>query len=146
MDLRKLRLFLAIVDHGGFTRAAEATYVSQPSVSQAMHELERELGTPLFHRVGRGVVLASAGEALVGPARQVLRDVEVGEAAVAAVTGLVTGRLDLCALPTLAVDPLARLVGAFRVAHPGVTLALADPDDTADLARLVTTGECELGV
>jgi DNA-binding transcriptional LysR family regulator len=94
MDLRRLRLFLAVVDEGGFTRGAEAMFVSQPSVSQAMRELEDELATPLFHRVGRGVVLTAAGEALVGPARQVLRDVEIGEAAVAAVTGLVTGRLD----------------------------------------------------
>jgi len=146
MDLRRLRLFLAVVDEGGFTRAAEATFVSQPSVSQAMRELEDELGTPLFHRVGRGAVLTSAGEALVGPARQVLRDVEVGEAAVASVAGLVTGRLDLCSLPTLAVDPVAPLVGAFRLAYPGVTLALTDPDDSADLVHLVSTGECELGV
>ena len=146
MDLRRLRLFLAVVDEGGFTRAAEAMFVSQPSVSQAIRELEDELGTPLFHRVGRGVVLTSAGEALVGPARQVLRDVEVGEAAVASVTGLVTGRLDLCSLPTLAVDPVAPLVGAFRLAYPGVTLALADPDDSADLVHLVSTGACELGV
>ena len=146
MDLRRLRLFLAVVDEGGFTRAADAMFVSQPSVSQAMRELEEELGTPLFHRVGRGVVLTSAGEALVGPARQVLRDVELGEAAVASVTGLVTGRLDLCSLPTLAVDPVAPLVGAFRLAYPGVTLALADPDDSADLVHLVSTGACELGV
>jgi LysR family carnitine catabolism transcriptional activator len=146
MDLRRLRLFLAVVDEGGFTRAADAMFVSQPSVSQAMRELEGELGTPLFHRVGRGVVLTSAGEALVGPARQVLRDVDVGEAAVASVTGLVTGRLDLCSLPTLAVDPVAPLVGAFRLAYPGVTLALADPDDSADLVHLVSTGACELGV
>jgi LysR family carnitine catabolism transcriptional activator len=146
MDLRRLRLFLAVVDEGGFTRAADAMFVSQPSVSQAMRELEEELSTPLFHRVGRGVVLTSAGEALVSPARQVLRDVEVGEAAVASVTGLLTGRLDLCSLPTLAVDPVAPLVGAFRLAYPGVTLALADPDDSADLVHLVSTGACELGV
>jgi LysR family carnitine catabolism transcriptional activator len=146
MDLRRLRLFLAVVDEGGFTRAAAAVHVSQPSVSQAIRELEAELGTPLFHRVGRGVRLTAAGEALVGPARQVLRDVDVGAAAVAAVTGLVAGQLDLCSIPTLAVDPVAPLVGAFRVAHPGVTLALANPDDSADVVRLVTTGECEIGV
>jgi DNA-binding transcriptional LysR family regulator len=146
MDLRRLRIFLAVVDHGGFTKAADALFVSQPSVSQAIRELETELATPLFHRVGRGVVLTAAGEALVGPARQVLRDVDVGTAAVAAVTGLVAGRLDLCALPTLAVDPLAPLVGAFRAAHPGVTLALADPADSAELEQMVTTGACELGL
>ncbi len=76
MDLRRLGLFLAVVDEGGMTRAAEAQHVSQPSVSQAVRELEAELGTALFHRVGRGLVLTPAGEALVAPARQALRDVE----------------------------------------------------------------------
>ncbi len=146
MDLRRLRLFLAVVDRGGMTRAAEAEHVSQPSVSQAIGELETELGTHLFHRVGRRVVLTPAGEALVGPARQVLRDVETGQAAVAAVAGLERGRLDLGTLPTLAIDPVAPLIGAFRVAHPGVTIALADPPDTDALDELVGTGECEIGV
>ncbi len=146
MDLRRLRLFLAVVDHGGMTRAAEAGHVSQPSVSQAIRELEGELGTPLFHRVGRRVLLTAAGDALVEPARQVLRDVETGRAAVAAVAGLAAGRLDLVALPTLAADPVAPLVGAFRVAHPGIDIALADPADAIRLVELVASGESELGI
>src|SRR3954451_3597915 len=146
MDLRKLRLFLGVVDGGGMTRAAEAEHVSQPSVSQAIQELERELGTPLFHRVGRRVVLTPAGEALVEPARQVLRDVDTGRAAVDAVSGLTAGRLDLVALPTLAVDPVAPLVGAFRVMHPGIDIALGDAPDAAALVELVASGECELGI
>src|SRR6187399_761631 len=146
MDLRRLRLFLAVVDDGGMTRAAEAEHVSQPSVSQAIRELEAELRTPLFHRVGRRVVLTVAGEALVEPARQVLRDVDTGRAAVEAVAGVTAGRLDLVALPTLAVDPVAPLVGAFRRAHPGVDIALADPADAAHAVDLVASGECELGI
>lgn len=146
MDVRRLRLFLAVVDEGGMTRAAESEHVSQPSVSQAIRELETELGTPLFHRVGRRVVLNAAGQALVEPARQVLRDVETGRAAVVAVAGLTAGRLDLVALPTLAVDPVAPLVGAFRVEHPGVEIALADPDDATEVVELVASGECELGI
>jgi len=146
MDLRRLRLFLAVVDEGGMTRAAEAAHVSQPSVSQAVRELEAELGTPLFHRVGRRVVLTAAGEALVEPARQVLRDVETGQAAVEAVAGLAAGRLDLVALPTLAADPVAPLVGAFRTAHPGVDIALADPADAATVVELVASGDSELGI
>src|SRR5262245_29104270 len=146
MDLRKLQLFLAVVDEGGITRAAEAALVSQPSVSQAVRELERELRTPMFHRVGRGVVLTPAGEALVGPARQALRDVDTAAAAVAAVAGLAAGHLDLCTLPTLAVDPVAPLVGAFRTAHPGVRVTLADPDDARDLEELVVSGAAEIGI
>ena len=146
MDLRRLRLFLAVVDEGGFTRAAHAEFVSQPSVSQAIRELEEELGTPLFHRVGRGVTLTPAGEALVGPARQTLRDVDTARAAVAAVGGLESGRLDLCALPTLAVDPVAPLTGAFRTAHPGITVTLADAEGPAEVTSQVTTGDAEVGL
>jgi DNA-binding transcriptional LysR family regulator len=146
MDLRRLRLFLAVVDEGGFTRAAQAEFVSQPSVSQAIRELEAELGTPLFHRVGRGVALTAAGEALVGPARQTLRDVEAARGAVAAVAGLDTGRLDLASLPTLALDPVAPLVGAFRTAHPGVTVRLGDAEGPPEIASLVASGDAELGV
>jgi DNA-binding transcriptional LysR family regulator len=146
MDIRRLRLFVAVVDEGGFTRAAEAEHVSQPSVSQAIRELETELGTPLFHRVGRGVVLTPAGEALLEPARQTMRDVDTAREAVAAVAGLEAGRLDVCSLPTLAVDPLAPLVGRFRTAYPGIAVTLADPDDAVDLATLVANGTCEVGL
>jgi DNA-binding transcriptional LysR family regulator len=146
MDLRRLRLFLAVVDQGGMTRAADTEHVSQPSVSQAIRELEAELGTPLFHRTGRTLVLTAAGEALVGPARQTMRDVETGRAAVEAVAGLESGHLDLGALPTLAIDPLAPLVGEFRRAHPQVTIVLVDPPDTASLEELVATAACEVAL
>jgi len=146
MDLRRLRLFLAVVDDGGMTRAAEAEHVSQPSVSQAIRELEAELGTPLFHRVGRRVVLTAAGEALVEPARQTLRDVETGRAAVEAVAGLGAGRLDLVALPTLAVDPVAVAVGRFRRAHPGVVVRIAEPEAARAVADRVADGRAEIGL
>src|SRR5580704_11943360 len=71
MDVRRLAIFLEVVDQGGFTRAADVLDVSQPSVSQAVRELETDLGTPLFHRFARSVALTSAGEALVPSARQV---------------------------------------------------------------------------
>ncbi|GAA5114151.1 LysR family transcriptional regulator [Pseudonocardia adelaidensis] len=71
MDLRQLEYFLAVVEHGGVHRAA-ALHVAQPSLSQSLRRLERDLQADLFHRVGRGLVLAPAGEALIGPARQML--------------------------------------------------------------------------
>ena len=98
MDLRRLRLFLAVVDEGGITRAAEAELVSQPSVSQAIRELETELGTPLFHRVGRGWSSPPRrGARRPGPpdiARR--RDRTRGGEAVG---GLEAGRLDLSPSP-----------------------------------------------
>ena len=146
MDARRLQHFVAVADHGGFTAAARAVFVSQPALSLAVKELETELGTALFARAGRKVQLTAAGHALLGPARQVLRDLETGRAAVAAVTGLESGNLTLASLPTLAADPVARLVGEFRRQHPGIRIDLAAPEDSSDLLDLVITGASELGV
>ncbi len=146
MDLRRLEYLVAVVDHGGFSAAARALHVAQPSVSLAVKELERELGATLLVRLRGGAVPTPAGEALLGPARRALRDVETAEAAVRAVTGLVAGRLDVAALPTLAADPVADLVGRFRRAHPGVTVRLGAPTDLEALAGDVRTGTAELGI
>lgn len=146
MDTNRLRHFVAVVDHGGFTAASKAVYVSQPALSLAVKELERELGTPLFTRVGRRARLTAAGAALLGPARQALRDVETGRAAVAAVAGLTAGSLSVCSLPTLAADPMAGLVGQFRRHHPGVRIDLAAPESGGELFDLVDDGTCELGL
>ena len=146
MDIRRLEMFSAVVEHGTFTRAAAAMFVSQPGLSKAVQELEHELGVRLFDRVGRRVLLTAAGRALVGPARNVLRDVEVCRESVGAVAGLERGFLDLACLPTLAADPTADLIGRFRIAHPGVQVTLAAPDDPADLAAMVRQGEVEIGI
>lgn len=146
MDERRLRYFLAVVEDGGVTRAARRLHVAQPSLSQALRTLERELGTELFHRVGRGLRLTAAGEALVGPARQTLRMMDTARAAVGEVAELVAGTLQIAALATLAVDPLSALIGRFRREHPGVVVRVREPESAAALSTLVRAGECELGL
>ncbi|HEY2301756.1 MAG TPA: LysR family transcriptional regulator [Acidimicrobiales bacterium] len=146
MDIRQLRAVVAVVEHHGVTRAAEELHVAQPSLSQTIQSLEREVGVELFHRVGRRLVLSAAGEALLGPARQVLRDMATVAASVAEIRGLTAGRLDLVAEPTLAVDPVARLIGAFRVAHPKVVVHLAEPEGAAEVVQRLADGRSELGL
>lgn len=75
MDVHHLRYFLAVVDHGSVSGAAAGLGVTQPTISQAIRTLEADLGALLFHRIGRGMVPTSAGEALVGSARRVLRGI-----------------------------------------------------------------------
>ncbi len=146
MDLRQLSYVVAVVDEGGFTRAAKAMHVAQPSLSQAVRALEAELGVALFHRTSRAVVLTAAGEALLEPARQTLRDASTTRAAVAAVAGLVAGHLDLVCLPTLAVHPAARLIGAFRRAHGRVTVRVVEPEDAAAIVDRVRIASSEIGI
>ena len=146
MDFRRLSMFLAVVEHATFTKAAAELFVSQPGLSQAIRELESELGVELFHRIGRRVVLTAAGFALVEPARQTMRDIDNARAAVAAVAGLDGGRLDIACLPTLAADPTTELVGAFRSRHPAVVVHIADPDDPEEVLDQVRSGTVEVAI
>jgi len=146
MELRQIEYLLAVVDRGSFTKAATAVHVSQPSLSDGIRRLEAELGVRLFDRLGRSVELTDAGRALVGPARQLLRDRDAALESVADVRGLEAGTIDVVALSTLAADPLGRLVGRFRAAHAGIAVRIAAPDDLAAVDAMVLDGRCELGL
>jgi DNA-binding transcriptional LysR family regulator len=146
MEFRQLEYVLAVVDEGGFTRGAAAAHVAQPSLSQSVRALERELGVELFHRAGRRVHLTAAGAVFVDAARAVVRDMATLQAAIDAVRGVVRGTLDLVALPTLAVDPLAALIGRYRLAFPGVTVRVAQPEDVGTATDLVRRGDAELAL
>ncbi|MEO9224217.1 MAG: LysR family transcriptional regulator [Acidimicrobiales bacterium] len=146
MELRQVAYVVAAVDHGGFTRAAACIPVSQPSLSAGIRSLERELGVDLFARIGRGVRLTAAGEAFLGPARQILRDADTATEAVAAVAGLHAGHLDIVALPTLAIEPLVDLLATFHEAHPEVRVRVTDPQSAGDASAAVRTGAAEIGL
>ena len=145
MDVRQLSYVVAVVDHGSFSQAAEVCGVAQPSLSQGIRSLEAELGVELIVRRARPVRLTAAGEALLEPARRAVRDLDTARAAVAAVRGVAGGHLDLVSLPTLSIDPVAGLVGRFRQSHPEVEVRLLEPEDAADVAALIRSGQCELG-
>jgi DNA-binding transcriptional LysR family regulator len=146
MDLRQVEYVLAVVDGGSFTAAADDVGVAQPSLSEGIRRLEHELGVQLFDRVGRSVQLTDAGRAFEGPARRMMRERTVLLEAVGAVRAVAAGSLDVVALPTLAVDPLAAIVGHFRVAHPGVVVRIAEPDDPGALEAMVADGRSEIGL
>src|ERR1044072_3595604 len=76
MELHQLRYFVAVAESENFTRAAERSHVSQPSLSQQISKLESEIGHKLFHRLGRKAVLTEAGTAFLDRARRILFEVE----------------------------------------------------------------------
>jgi DNA-binding transcriptional LysR family regulator len=145
MDERRLQYFLAVVDEGSVTGAAEKLRVAQPSLSQSLRALESELGVRLFHRAGRGLRLSTAGEALIGPARQIQRAIHEARNVITGVLELRTGTLQIAALATLAVDPMASLIGRFRARHSGVEVQVLEPESADQVSALVREGACELG-
>jgi DNA-binding transcriptional LysR family regulator len=146
MDLRRLEYFLAVVQHGQVTSAASALRVAQPSLSQAIKALERDLGVQLFTREGRTLRPTRAGRALVEPARRVLGDLDTARAAVADVVELAAGWLDIATHDLLGRDPLVAAIAAFHELYAGIPVRVHSPRDEDELIRLLADGRCELGL
>jgi len=145
MNLRQVEYFLAVFDHDGVSRAAIALRVSQPSLSQGLRALERELGAELFHRVGRRMIPTPAGHSFVNHARRMMRDATTTRSVVASALGLSGGRLDLVGEAALLSDPVAPLIGQFRRDHPQVQVRLTAPQAESALVQTVRGGVSELG-
>ncbi|MEV0991177.1 LysR family transcriptional regulator [Streptomyces sp. NPDC049949] len=146
MDFRQLTYFLAIVDHGGFNRAAAALYVSQPTLSQAIQTLERDVDAGLFHRIGRRAVLTEAGAALVPRAREALHALELARASVGSVRELRGGRLEMATMASPTIEPLSTMVQRFTERFPAVSLSLRVALTPEAVIETVRTGGCELGL
>ncbi|MER5862928.1 LysR substrate-binding domain-containing protein [Kitasatospora sp. NPDC002040] len=145
MQLQQLRYFTAVAETRNFTRAAERELVAQPSLSQQIRSLERELGAELFHRSRTGAVLTDAGEALLPLARRILADTESARRAVQETVQLRRGRVRFGAPPSLCVSLVPDVLRAFRAAHPGVDLQLRE-DGSRGLERALEAGELDLAL
>jgi len=142
MELRPLAYFVAVAEERNFTRAAQRIPIAQPAISQQIHRLESELSEKLFVRDRRGTRLTPAGEALLPHARATLASAEHAREAVAALSGLLTGRLAFGFVQPLPDRRLAGLLGAFHRQHPGIELRLIE-DETDALLAALATGELD---
>src|ERR1700732_1867313 len=118
MELQQLRYFCAIADTGSFTRAAQHTHVSQPSLSQQIRKLEDELGARLFDRLGRAVRLTELGRTFLPRARSVLRELEAARSDVVERKASIGGPLAIGVIPTVAPYLLPPILAAFTRKYP----------------------------
>jgi LysR family cyn operon transcriptional activator len=126
MLLRHIRYFLAVAEHGNFSRAAEALHVSQPTLSQQIRQLEETLQAPLLDRSGRAITLTDAGVAYLAYARRALQDLEAGRRAIHDVGELSRGALRVAMTPTFTAYLIGRLVDGFNSRYPGITLTIQE--------------------
>ncbi|MGH3794448.1 MAG: LysR family transcriptional regulator [Pseudonocardiaceae bacterium] len=145
MQLQQLVYFLAVAETRHFTRAAELAHVAQPSLSKQIHNLERELGSELFHRTRGNVSLTPAGEVLVPFARRILADVETARLQVNELTELRQGRLRLGSTPSLCTGLVSDALACFSARYPGIQLVI-DERGSRDLMRQVAEGAIDLAV
>ncbi len=136
MDLRQLRVFLAVAHERHFGRAAERLHVAQPAVSQQIRALELDLGTRLFDRTSRSVELTEAGRALQAGGPEVLERMAQLVEATRAVGRALRGELRLNYARTAPVGIATDIVEEFRRRHPEVKLAIDTVTTTRSLEQL----------
>ena len=131
---RQLQYLMAIVEHGSYTRAAEALHVSQPSLSQQIKQLEESLLSPLLVRSGRSVRLTDAGEIYLHHAKRAYGELDAGTKAIQEVQDLNRGSLRLGWTPIT--DYLTcSLLESFCRRFPGITLSTLEmPADNIEIA------------
>ncbi len=120
--LTSMRVFLRVVDEGGFAAASRALDMSPAVVTRLVADLEDHLGTRLLHRTTRKQSLTEAGEAYVERVRLILQDLDEAHAMVSSQTLELSGVLRILAPPVLATHVLAPLVAGFRQSYPSILL------------------------
>nr|MBA3959628.1 LysR family transcriptional regulator [Chloroflexota bacterium] len=125
VTVHQLRLLAAVIDSGGFTRAAAALDLSQPAVSHQLRALAGAIGTPVVEVIGRRVRLTQAGELLYDHAKRILAEFDAAGSGLDELRGLKRGRLRVAGDTTVGIYVLPDLLGAFRQAHPSIEVQLA---------------------
>jgi DNA-binding transcriptional LysR family regulator len=144
MELHQLEYFVAVVEEGGFTRAAARLRVAQPGISAQVRKLERELGLALLDRTTRSVRLTAAGEAVLPFARAALAAVDGARQAVDELAGLTRGRVAVGTVTSHTVD-LAAILADFHARWPGVEITLVE-DASERLVDAVREGRLDAAI
>ncbi len=137
MNLHHLRLFTAVVNQGGFTKAAASLHLSQPAISKSLNELERQLNLTLLERSGRSIRLTDAGQALYARARELFGVEWIAEQELREIRGLKRGVLRIGASTTIATYMLPPYLGRFHLRHPGIRIRATSANTRAVLRMLL---------
>src|SRR4051812_24227728 len=145
MNLRDLRYLVALAEHKHFGRAAEASFVSQPTLSTQIKKLEDELGVALVERTPRKVLLTEVGREITQRARDVLNEVEQIRAIARRTLDPESGTVRLGIFPTLGPYLLPHVVPKIRERFPRLELLLVE-EKTEVVLRMLREGRLDAGV
>ena len=142
MNLRDLKYLVAVAEHRHFGRAAEACFVSQPTLSTQLKKLEDELGVTLIERTNRQVLLTAVGERVVAQAQRVLREANQLNHIAEEYTDPFGGEFRLGVIPTVAPYLLPKILGPIRKHLPKLKTQLTE-GQTAVISRLLREGDLD---
>jgi DNA-binding transcriptional LysR family regulator len=143
--LAQVEGFLEVARRGNVSRAAEAMFLTQPTLTARLHALEKELGEPLFSRTRRGMRLTDAGRAFLPYAERAIRAVRDGRQALADARSVSAGRLVLGAAPAVSTYVLPALLQRFAASYPRVEVAVRT-GHSEDVLQMLLREEVQLAL
>lgn len=145
MDLLAYKAFIAVAENGTFSKAAEKLFITQPAISKRIALLEDQLGSQLFDRIGKRVMLNEAGKALLPIAERILQDIKESQRVINNLSGQVSGDLSLVTSHHIGLRRLPGILKQFAESYPDVRLDLAFMD-SENACQKIEQGLYELGV
>ncbi|OCS85654.1 LysR family transcriptional regulator [Caryophanon tenue] len=135
MELRQLEYFLVLCEVMQFTKAAERLLIAQPTLSQQIKILEQELGTPLFHRIGKKISLTDAGYILLEQARTMFQTLDATKEQIQQLDSLEKGTLRIGALPGELTNLVSSISLQFMKQYPNIQVHITSNEDIHEMLR-----------
>ncbi|MBP2001905.1 DNA-binding transcriptional LysR family regulator [Paenibacillus shirakamiensis] len=145
MDIRQMQYLIEVARQQSFTKAAEALYITQPSISKTIRQMEEELGVVLFDRVGKRIELTDAGVILVKQAQQIVTAFQHVSAELDDLRNLKQGHLRIGLPPMVGASFFPKVIGDFHAQYPQITIQLFE-DGGKKVEADVASGELDVGV
>lgn len=145
MEIHQLRYFVSIVETGSFSKAAKRCYVAQPSLSQQIIKLEKELGAKLFDRLGGKVVLTDAGTALLPRAKRIIQDTAEVKARFAEDISASSGSLAVGFITTIAPYIMPEALRKFKSSYPDSDIKVYE-NLTENLVEMLINFEIDIAI
>jgi len=145
MELRQLEYFIVVSEELHFTKAAEKLYLSQPTLSEQIKHLEKEVGMPLFDRIGKKIALTEAGNLLLAHSKRVFFELEQAQAAIRDLNEIQRGKLTIGSLLTCVNYLLPPAIIEFKRLYPNIKLSVQGLR-SGDIKKGLLENELDLGI
>ena len=145
MELRHLKYFLTISRLGSFTKASEELFVTQPTLSHQMRQLEAELGCDLLDRSTRAIRLTGAGEVFTRYANRAIKEIEDGKVAIQGYQGLQVGTVVIGIISAFTNNLLPPVLSEFSKSYPGIKVKVVELP-TGEMQRQIRDGDLAFGL
>lgn len=145
MNERKLRIFYEVSKELNMTKAAEKLYISQPSISQSINDLEKDLGVKLFDRIGKRLYLTYEGDTFLNYTRRILNLYDEGVKVIKEINSLKRGKLKIGASTTIGIYILPDIIGSFSKIYTNIDISLII-ENTKNIVRLIEKNKIDIAL